>query len=52
MYVGHYKLNTLYEGSLNSHALQGTQSVGIHDVLNTQKFARHYGMISNLVRRR
>ena len=41
---------TLYKGSLNSHAfIQGTQSIGIHDVLYAQKFAMDYGMISNTV---
>ena len=36
-------------GSLSSHALQGTQAVGIHDALNAQKVAMHYGAISNTV---
>jgi len=30
------------------YALQKTQSVGIHDVLNVQGFAMHYGVISNM----
>ena len=31
------------------YALQKTQSVGIHDVLNAQGFAMHYRAISNTI---
>ena len=41
--------NTLYEESLNSHELRGTQSKGIHDIPNAQKFAMNFGAISKTV---
>ena len=37
------------KGFSNSHVLQETQSVSLHDLLNDRGFAKHYRAISNSV---